>query len=85
MPVRVMISPYFGNLSTKHGYRRVLMAASCFIIVGAMSYAIAWNRAALITAQILMGVGSGTLGVTRAYVADKSTPEQRTYLLAYTT
>lgn len=61
------------------------MAASCFIVVGAMSYAIAWNNAALIIAQILMGVGSGTLGVTRAYVADKSTPEQRTYLLAYTT
>lgn len=31
------------------------------------------------------GVGSGTLGVTRGYVADKTTPEQRTYLLAYTT
>lgn len=80
-----MISPYFGGLSTNHGYRRVLMVASCFIVVGAMSYAIAWNNAALIVAQILMGVGSGTLGVTRAYVADKSTPEQRTYLLAYTT
>ncbi|CBN79387.1 conserved unknown protein [Ectocarpus siliculosus] len=29
-------------------------------------------------------MGSGTLKVTRAYVADKTTKEQRTYLLAYT-
>lgn len=48
-------------------------------------YALAWNKTALIMAQVIMGVGSGTLGVTRAYVADKSTAEQRTYLLAYTT
>ena len=80
-----MISPYFGNLSTKHGYRSVLMVASALIAVGALAYALAWNKEALIAAQVLMGVGSGTLGVTRAYVADKSTPEQRTYLLAYTT
>lgn len=31
------------------------------------------------------GVGSGTLGVTRGYVADKTTPAQCTSLLAYTT
>ena len=82
---RVVVSPYFGNLSTKHGYRSVLMVASSIIAVGALAYALAWNRASLIMAQVVMGVGSGTLGVTRAYVADKSTPEQRTYLLAYTT
>lgn len=82
---RVLISPYFGNLSTKYGYRKVLMAASSFIVVGALAYAIALTNTALIVAQVIMGVGSGTLGVTRAYVADKSTPEQRTYLLAYTT
>ncbi|CAN0250259.1 unnamed protein product [Ectocarpus fasciculatus] len=81
----VMISPYFGGLSTKHGYRKVLMVASGLIALGALAYSLAWNTAALIGAQIIMGVGSGTLGVTRAYVADKSTPEQRTYLLAYTT
>ncbi|CAM9372145.1 unnamed protein product, partial [Hapterophycus canaliculatus] len=80
-----MISPYFGGLSTKHGYQKVLMAASGLIAAGALGYALAWNNAALIAAQVVMGVGSGTLGVTRAYVADKSTPEQRTYLLAYTT
>ncbi len=81
----MLISPYFGGLSTKHGYRRVLMAASGLIAMGALFYALAWTNAALIAAQVMMGVGSGTLGVTRAYVADKSTPAQRTYLLAYTT
>lgn len=80
-----MISPYFGNLSTKYGYRKVLMAASALIFAGAMIYGVAWSPPSLIAAQVMMGLGSGTLGVTRAYVADKSTPEQRTYLLAYTT
>ena len=79
-----MMSPYFGNLSTKNGNRSVLMVASALLAVGALAYALAWNKEALIVSQIVMGVGSGTLGVTRAYVADKSTPEQRTYLLAYT-
>lgn len=80
-----MISPYFGKLSTKHGYRSVLMGASGIMFFGALAYAAATTNTALIMAQILLGVGSGTLGVTRAYVADKSTKEQRTYLLAYTT
>lgn len=61
------------------------MGASGIIFCGAIAYVLADNNASLIAAQILLGVGSGTLGVTRAYVADKSTPEQRTYLLAYTT
>lgn len=82
----MIISPIFGGLQTKHGCQRVLMAASTLIAVGALTYALAWNNATLIGAQILMGAGSGTKRVTRTYIVDKSTPEKRpNYMLGYTT
>lgn len=81
---RVVVSPWFGKLSAG-GYRRVLMQANSLVVVGAILYALAPSFEALILAQITLGVGSGTLGVTRAYIADKSTPDQRTYYLAYMT
>lgn len=39
----------------------------------------------LIFAQIVLGVGSGTLGVTRAYVAEISATRERTKYIAWQT
>eukprot|EP00518_Triparma_eleuthera_P004603 CAMPEP_0182457868 /NCGR_PEP_ID=MMETSP1319-20130603/3331_1 /TAXON_ID=172717 /ORGANISM="Bolidomonas pacifica, Strain RCC208" /LENGTH=410 /DNA_ID=CAMNT_0024656419 /DNA_START=426 /DNA_END=1658 /DNA_ORIENTATION=+ len=41
--------------------------------------------ALLVSAQIVMGLGSGTLGVTRAYVAESTGREERTKWLSYLT
>lgn len=60
------------------------MVATSIMIVASVFYAAAKNNVEIFLSQVLLGIGSGTLGVTRAYVADKTTKEQRTYLLAYT-
>lgn len=82
--VRAIISPVFGELSTKYGYRKVLMVATFIIIVASTIYAAAKNNVEVFLGQMLLGVGSGTLGVSRAYVADTTTGDERTHLLAYT-
>lgn len=84
MPRRMISSPFFGKLSSK-GYRSVLIQATCLTVAGATCYAAARRIEVLMAAQVLLGIGSGTLGVTRAYVADKTTLDQRTRFLAYTT
>lgn len=84
MARRMIASPFFGKLSSK-GYRSVLIQATCLIVAGALCYATARTIEVLMAAQVLLGIGSGTLGVTRAYVADKTTLDQRTRFLAYTT
>ena len=63
---QVLVSPSYGRYSTNHGYRRVLVFAHCLIVVGALLYSRVWNLASLFCAQIVLGFGCGTLGVTRA-------------------
>eukprot|EP00752_Nemacystus_decipiens_P015766 g14076.t1 len=82
---RTLMSPVFGRMSTEHGYRRVLMISTTLVAFSALFYAVADGVFKVFLSQAFLGVGSGTLGVTRGYVADKTTPAQRTYLLAYTT
>lgn len=78
------MSPVFGRQSTIQGYRRVLIIATSIAMVACVLYTAARNNVEVFLSQILLGIGSATLGVTRGYVADKTTKEQRTYLLAYT-
>ncbi|CAM9412963.1 unnamed protein product, partial [Ectocarpus sp. 8 AP-2014] len=82
---RTLMSPIFGRMSTEHGYQRALLISTALVSFGALFYAVADSVFTVFLSQVFLGVGSGTLGVTRGYVADKTTKEQRTYLLAYTT
>lgn len=81
---RVIMPPVFGRQSLKYGYRKVFMLAASILIVASIAYAAAKNNFEVFLSQLLLGVGSGTLGMTRAYVADKTTKAQRTTFLAYT-
>ncbi|CAM9569306.1 unnamed protein product, partial [Chrysoparadoxa australica] len=82
---RFVVSPWLGQWSVMVGYKRVLVCAQFTVMLGTLMYALAGSTAMLISAQILMGFGSGTLGVTRGYVADKTPHEKKTYMLAYLT
>jgi len=79
---RVLSSPRLGRMSTNLGYRKVLVLSLTIIMLGCLLYAKAWNCYILMVAQMIIGIGSGTLGVTRAYVADNSTRHNRTVLMA---
>ncbi len=82
---RLIISPFFGRLSEVYGYRAVLVLTSLVLCAGTLIYTAADDVYTLLLAQVVMGIGSGTLGVTRAYVAESTQRSKRTVLLAYLT
>uniref|UniRef100_A0A7S2V0P8 Major facilitator superfamily (MFS) profile domain-containing protein n=1 Tax=Fibrocapsa japonica TaxID=94617 RepID=A0A7S2V0P8_9STRA len=82
---RIFASPYFGQLSTEKGYKDVLLIAIAITVVGCLTYAHATSTWLLMVGQCVMGFGAGTLGVTRAYVADNTSSAQRTTYIAYIT
>lgn len=75
---RVLVSPYYGARSTAKGYRGVLVFAHVVIVAGALLYSRVDSLASLFVAQVVLGLGCGTLGVTRAYVAEAVPRERRT-------
>lgn len=82
---RILSSPIFGERSTTHGYRNALLISSSILVMGTVVYALANSIEVLILAQTLLGIGSGTLGVTRAFVADVTPTRERTRYMAYLT
>jgi ceroid-lipofuscinosis MFS transporter 7 len=85
---RIIVSPIFGRWSVLYGYSKVLML-SCFILfLGTMLYAQAQNvgtSSFLILSQTVLGIGSGTLGVTRAFVAEVTATRTRTRYMMWIT
>mmetsp|Transcript_8237 Transcript_8237/g.25767 ORF Transcript_8237/g.25767 Transcript_8237/m.25767 type:complete len:456 (+) Transcript_8237:843-2210(+) len=82
---RMVISPYYGQYSTKHGHKGPLIFAHVLIIIGALLYSQVWSLYSLFAAQIVLGLGCGTLGVTRAYFAESVPREMRTVWLGRVT
>jgi len=85
---RVISSPILGKKSVKDGYRSTLTISLSMLLVGTLAYSLAPavdNLYWLIMAQVIMGLGSGTLGVTRAYVAEITPRKDRTEYIAMLT
>ena len=85
---RVIVSPLFGSWSVIYGYKKVLVMSLSLLLSGTLVYAQAQNVGStsfLIFAQSLLGVGSGTLGVTRAYIAEITATRSRTRYMAWIT
>lgn len=79
---RVFSSPYLGRWSETLGYRKILSWSSLVIVTGTLLNAFARNCLWLIVAQVVMGIGSGTLGVTRSFVSERTSGNERTYKMA---
>jgi ceroid-lipofuscinosis MFS transporter 7 len=85
---RIIMSPLFGSLSVSMGYTKTLLCSVSILLIGTLVYAQVQNVGSaqfLIVAQVLLGVGSGTLGVTRAFVADITAKRNRTTYMAWIT
>ncbi|KAN0049880.1 hypothetical protein ACTA71_002978 [Dictyostelium dimigraforme] len=78
-----------GYLSSKLKYRKVFIGSVGICIVGAILYCFAYlnngitGRIILIISRLLLGFGAGTLSVVRAYIAEISTPKERTTYIAW--
>lgn len=85
---RILVSPKFGRWSVEYGYSKTLLFSCSILWVGTLLYAQAQNAghvSFLIFAQIVMGIGSGSLGVTRAFVAEVTAQRSRTTYMAWIT
>jgi len=85
---RFIMAPLFGSWSIEYGYTRTLFVSMSILCFGTILYAQAPNvghTSFLILAQITMGVGSATLGVTRAFVADVTPHRNRTKYMSWLT
>jgi len=85
---RILVSPLFGSWSHQIGYSKTLLLSTTILIVGTLIYAQIQNIGHpefLIVAQTVLGIGSGTLGVTRAFVADVTAKRNRTTYMALLT
>ncbi|KAG7360372.1 major facilitator superfamily transporter [Nitzschia inconspicua] len=85
---RILVSPLFGSWSVTYGYSKTLLVSCSILFVGTLLYAQVQNVGKpqfLIFSQTILGVGSGTLGVTRAYIADITAQRNRTTYMAWIT
>lgn len=85
---RVLVNPLFGYWSDTKGYTITLLIACAVLLLGTLLYAQIQNVGSiyfLVFAQIVLGIGSGTLGVTRSFVADVTDRRHRTKYMGWTT
>ncbi|KAJ1404630.1 major facilitator superfamily domain-containing protein [Ochromonadaceae sp. CCMP2298] len=84
---RLVVTNKLGQLTDQHRHRIVLLGSAAVLCVGVGAWALAGlpslsSLYVLFGAQFILGLGTGTLGVTRSYVAERCPPSQRTVQLA---
>ena len=82
---RIFSSPVLGYYSSQWSYKWVLVISMFLMAFGCFLYMAAGNLYHLYIAQFSIGIGAGILGVTRAYVSERSRVKDRTVNIAYLT
>ena len=85
---RYIIAKRLGIIADVYRHRASLMISGVIFILGGIFWSIspfASTLPLLYIAQFTLGLGTGSLGVTRSYVVEQTTPQTRTYMLAYLT
>ena len=85
---RILSAPLLGRFSVSHGYTKTLLYSQAILLVGTLLYAQSGyfgTPSFLIGAQTVMGIGSGTLGVLRAFASDVSPQNSRTVYISLLT
>jgi multidrug resistance protein len=76
-------APAWGRFSDRYGRRPAILAGLVITAVAYVIFGLAASVGALLLSRLVQGAGGGTIGVVQAYVADTSTPEQRTKSLGW--
>ena len=85
---RMIVTAPLGYISDRYRHKLPLIVSSTLLMLGALLWGNAYstNRLyVLYIAQFMMGVGSGSLGVTRSFVVEQCEPSKRTQVLAVIT
>ena len=82
---RIFVTTPLGFFSDQCQHKYPLIVANILLLLGAILWAnvtLTSNLYTLYASQLIMGFGSGTLGVTRSYIAENTSRIQRTNTLA---
>jgi Fucose permease len=83
---RMLVLPLFGAWSVKYGYRPTLLVSTTILCFGTLLFGNVLNVGThwfLLVANTIVGIGSGTLGVTIAYASDVTPTRNRTSYMAW--
>jgi multidrug resistance protein len=76
-------APAWGRFSDRYGRRPAILAGLVITAAAYVIFGLAASVGALLLSRLVQGAGGGTIGVVQAYVADASTPEERTKSLGW--
>jgi len=73
-----LFAPFWGSLSDRHGRRPIILVSVLLTGLAYLLFSQTVNLWLLLLSRILAGVGSANLSVAQAYIADITTPQERT-------
>jgi len=80
---QLAVAPVWGRFSDRYGRRPAILAGLLLTAAAYGIFAFAGSVTLLLLSRIVQGLGGGTIGVVQAYVADASSPEERTKSLGW--
>jgi len=80
---QLAVAPLWGNFSDRYGRRPAILAGLLLTGCAYVIFGFAGSVPVLLLSRLVQGLGGGTIGVVQAYVADASSPEERTKSLGW--
>ena len=78
-------APTWGRMSDRLGRRPAILLGLLISAASYVVFAFARSWQVLLFSRVVQGLGAGTIGAVQAYVADASTPEERTKAIGWLT
>jgi MFS transporter, DHA1 family, tetracycline resistance protein len=75
--MQFFFAPVWGRLSDRVGRRPVLLISLTASFTGYLLFGFAHSLAVLFASRVIAGMGGANIGTAQAYIADKTTPENR--------
>lgn len=72
-----LLAPVWGALADRYGRRPVLLASIGWGVAAYLLFAVAETYGVLLLSRLLAGLSAAVIGVSQAYLADRTPPEER--------
>jgi multidrug resistance protein len=72
-----LLAPLWGALADRFGRRPVLLASIGWGVAAYLLFALAQTYALLLLSRVLAGLSAAVIGVSQAYLADRTDPDER--------
>lgn len=78
-----LFAPFWGSLSDRHGRRPIILVSVLLTGLAYLLFSQTVNLWLLLLSRLLAGIGSANLSVAQAYIADITTPQERTKTMGF--